>query len=691
MREAESANHPLLIWQEVLWLLVALLTPLFVNFWVEQQFEASKIWLLRTLVWALFLLWMYGWIVGIRPRALPSPIRNLGILLPLVIALATLLSGYPTIASVGSLDRANGALTQISYILLFWCVATLIDAKRSEQLLSIVVLTALPICLLGLAQAAGWQPVPLHTDARSPIITTLGRANFTGAYLALLAPLTLSAAQLSIDRWRRIGFGALLGLEVIVIALTQARAAWLALLVGIGALLWLQHAPKWSRRTRWSSVLGAVAALAGGLLLLVERGLAGEWANGGSIAARLTIWQASLRLLWPRVWLGYGADTLDLYFPSVYPPQLVYYQGRGVIVDRAHNWLLDWSLSYGVVATIIFCALVAFVLWAGWQRLAASPTEIVAQTGEKRLANGWLAACMAAIVAQLVGNLFLFEVASTAVLFWLLLAIVTAATTEATSARRPLSLPLWMQRTVLGIGALIAGWAIWQFNVTPFIADIHSLRGTQAWSRGDASTAQAEYALAATYQPRRAEYHTAVALSAAQANNFVLAEQSMREAIGLRPIDPTLYTQLARIYAREGVDAPATIGLAYDAFGQAIALAPTVALTHQQFADLAVRVGDRDVARTQAQQAVDLDATDGLSFGILGWSQLQAGNHAAAQSAFEEAVRWQPSSADFHLGLATAHYRQGDAVEARLALESSLLLAPDNPNALTLQNLLHEQ
>ncbi len=52
----------------------------------------------------------------------------------------------------------------------------------------------------------------------------------------------------------------------------------------------------------------------------------------------------------------------------------------------------------------------------------------------------------------------------------------------------------------------------------------------------------------------------------------------------------------------------------------------------------------------QAQRAVDLDATDGIAFGILGWAQLQNGNLAAAQGAFEQAVKWQPDSADFSPG-----------------------------------------
>jgi O-antigen ligase/Flp pilus assembly protein TadD len=687
MQQRATTDHLLRIWQEAIWLLIALLTPLFVNLWVEQQFEPSKVWLLRTLVWVLAVLWLVGWLGGFRPTPLPSPIRNLIILLLLILTLSTLLSTNHYIAIFGTLDRANGLLTQVSYLLLFLCVATRIDTQSSRLLLYVVILTAVPICLLGLAQAAGWQPLPVLTDARSLMTTTLGRANFTGAYLALLLPLTLTAAHSATNNWPRIGYGALATLELIVIALTQARAAWIAAIASIGVLLWLRVAPCWSRRVRWLSALGGLVALGGVLLLILQRGIE----NAGSIAARWTIWQASLRLLWSSLWLGYGADTLELHFPSVYPPQLVYYQGRGVVVDRAHNWLLDWSLNYGVVATVIFIALVYLILREGWQRLTTQKNAVGPLLSERSLEHHWLVACMASICAQLVGNLFLFEVAATAVVFWLLLAIVTAATTNRDPQAAELIAPLWTRYAVIVAAVLIVGWAVWQSNVLPMIADMHSWRGTQALNQGNPSAALVEYETAVERQPRRAAYHVALALTAAQLGSFEQAEEAMHEAIALRPADPVLYTHLAALYARQAIEEPEKIEMVYGAYDQAIALAPTIALTYQKYADFALRSGDQVSAQTQAQRAVDLDATDGIAFGILGWAQLENGNLAAAESAFEQAVMWQPDSADFALGLATVYFQQGNIEAARQALERSLILNPAYGPALTLQLQLQDR
>ncbi len=714
MAQSEAQYHRLQEWQESLWLLIALLTPLFVNLWVEQQFEASKVWLLRTLVWLLFLVWLGGRLAGNRIKPLTPPIRTLIIALGSVLVLSTFLSTNRYIAVYGSLDRAGGLLTQLSYLLLFVIVATQIDAQGSRRLLHLMIWTALPICLLGLVQAAGWQPLPVFTDARSQMTATLGRANFTGAYLALLLPLTAAAVLEATNRWQRVGLGALVALEVTVIALSQARAAWIAALVGISLFLWLPAARRWSTRVRWLSMLGGAATLGAGLLIVLRQGIT----TGGSIAARWTIWQASLRLLWPRLWLGYGADTLELHFPSVYPPELVYYQGRGVVVDRAHNWLLDWSLNYGIVATLMLIGLVVLILSQGWQQLtmseklsekwldSAQSRDAYAHAGSFQIAaeqtslpsgadqpleHRWLAACMAAICAQLVGNLFLFEVASTAVVFWLLLAIVTATAGSFTEPR-PLFLPSLRTGGIPAtVGMVFVGLALWQFNVQPLLADLHSWRGAQALSNGNPAAASAQLDLAVQRQPRRAGYHVAAALTAAQQGEYAQAESAMHQAMVLRPQDPVLATQLAAIYAQDVVATPEKIDLAYDAYEWAIELAPTIALTYRQYADLALRSGDGQRAQLMAEQAVDLDATDGIAYGILGWAHLQNGDPAAAQAAFEQAVRWQPDSADFFLGLATVHLEQDRVDAARQALQQSLALDPGYVPSLTLRSHLEHQ
>ena len=101
------------------------------------------------------------------------------------------------------------------------------------------------------------------------------------------------------------------------------------------------------------ALLGLLLLLALAVLLLLF-GLPAGLTESGSPAARLAIWRAALPLIADRPLLGYGPDGLQTAFQGVFPPELVYYQGRQVIVDRAHNLWLDLGMSAGLAGIIAF-------------------------------------------------------------------------------------------------------------------------------------------------------------------------------------------------------------------------------------------------------------------------------------------------------------------------------------------------
>ena len=123
---------------------------------------------------------------------------------------------------------------------------------------------------------------------------------------------------------------------------------------------------------------------------------------------------------------------------------------------------------------------------------------------------------------------------------------------------------------------------------------------------------------------------------------------------------------------QRATNSPEKRNAAYRAYEHAIVLAPTIALTYRRYADFALRAGDHAHALALAQKAIDLDATDGVAFAILGWAQLRVGNLPVAQDAFAQAVRWSPTSADIYVGLATVHLQQGNLELARATLKQGL-------------------
>ena len=285
---------------EVGWLLAACLAPLAVNLWGSQPFELPKVAVVRTLVWIMAGCWLFDCLAARHSSW--RDLRDNPLLWPTLALsgawiLSTVLAVDPGLSLWGSYERGQGLLTLLSYLLLFLLVSARLRTRlQIERLVVVIVATGVPLVCLAAAQALGWQPVPLVSDARSPVYATLGRSNFLGAYLALVLPLTLSWAWAAQRRWLRAA-GAILALaELAVIGLTLARGAWLAAGAGLGALAVAGCWPRLRvRRSRWlkaALAAGVMVALAVGLAVAIALGLGGR--PGG---ARRTIWLATAELI----------------------------------------------------------------------------------------------------------------------------------------------------------------------------------------------------------------------------------------------------------------------------------------------------------------------------------------------------------------------------------------------------------
>lgn len=673
--------------QDIDWLLLVILTPLWLNLGGQQPFELPKVMLMRTLVWLLTGLVLAEYILtgrALRHKVQANPLFGPVVMLALVIGVTTVTAVDWRLSLWGSYERGQGAVTLLTYLLLFLlAVDRLRSLSRARQLITAMAATGGPLILLSLSQTAGWNPFDLVTDARSPIYATLGRANFVGAYLALLGPLTLALLLTTHRRgWRRLWSGLLLG-EIIVIGLTMARSAWLATAVSLSlfALLWWgpQLARRW-RRLAWSGV---------GLLFL-SGPLAVLWLGQGqlgSTAARLAIWQGTLALIKQRPLLGYGADALGVVFPGVYPPELVYYQGRDFFVDRAHNLLLDWLVIAGLPGLLAFLLVLSLVVIVVGQSLSQPHPP------EKR---ALLIAILAAVLGNVANNLVSFDVTPTATATWLLMGMGVALATSSTCQDRAIveKLRFW-HGALVGLLLVGLGMAAWQLNGRPLLADIAARSAYQSAQAGDRAGAIATGEQAVAYWPVEPAHHLLLSQSywqqaAADPTTarpwLSSAETALLAARHLRPADPAVWLRLAHFYtaaARQfGSD---TGGLANDAYRQALTLAPNQAAIYTAWGRALLENDDPTGAAALLRQAVTLDASSGEAYIYLGAAELALGRFQVALADYQEAVRLLPESGPAYAGLANCYWQLGRPQEALLAAEKALHRDPQNGQAMSIR------
>lgn len=247
------------------------------------------------------------------------------------------------------------------------------------------------------------------------IPSTLGSPVVFGGYLATMIPLLLALAVMPTRRGR-VFWLIMASLGYVAAGFTLTRAAWLAIAVSTGILV-VGPQGRPFRRSAAAAVGGAV--LVGAVLLFAvvgspepvgQRVVSSFDVTAGSSAQRLYIWERTIALIRARPWLGWGLETLREVFPYDRPALVRVFGVRPVIVDKAHNDILQVAVSVGVPGAVAYA-----VFWTGvisaavrlWKRADASA---------RPLAAGWLAA----ITAYLIQVQFSFSAVSLAPMVWLL-------------------------------------------------------------------------------------------------------------------------------------------------------------------------------------------------------------------------------------------------------------------------------
>lgn len=186
------------------WLLALVVVPLFFNVYSYRVFEPDKLGLFRTIATLTATLTgililenrlrapVSGGITGYIRTVTHTPLVAVSLATALIYLLTTAWSVVPRVSLMGSYQRLQGTYSMICYILLFACVlAYLRTREQLNRVLTVIVITSLPIAMYGLLQHHGLDPLPWQGDVTTRIASTMGNAIFLGAYLIMVIPLTL--------------------------------------------------------------------------------------------------------------------------------------------------------------------------------------------------------------------------------------------------------------------------------------------------------------------------------------------------------------------------------------------------------------------------------------------------------------------------------------------------------------------
>jgi O-antigen ligase len=351
-------------------------------------FVLPKLVVLRLLVVSLAALHLAAWASGQRGRA-GTPLDW-----PLAAfvgsaAVAAAFAVNRDVAVFGTYYRYEGLLTIACYALLFRLAAPAIDGREAWRLVRSLLAGGYLVSLLAIVQWAvagaavgsGASESARTFGGAFRASSTFGNADVLGVYLALLMPLALHELLRARGLAERLLSGNVAAVLGLALLFTYCRAAWVGAALGV-ALVAAAPAVRTARRWPRTTGAGALAAVAG-LGLVVAAGATPPGVTGllaraattvdpasGSTSIRIHMWHDSLSLIAARPWTGWGPDTFGLVFPR-------FATGRwpaNVVVDKAHNDLLQVAATQGLpglAAHLALLAVVAAAFWRGRRRPGA--------------------------------------------------------------------------------------------------------------------------------------------------------------------------------------------------------------------------------------------------------------------------------------------------------------------------------
>jgi O-antigen ligase len=661
--------------------LLPALVALFFDRGTTTIFEPDKLALFRALV-----LLLVGWqsslvALGLRPAPRRWPLALPALALLGVAVLATFFSVAPRWSIWGSYERGQGLLTLLAFV----AYARLVHGYRAtcpleEWIPRTVVLGSVAVVLYALAQAAGLDPLDWQVEAGSfPVFGTLGRSNYLAAFLVMVMPLTAGWLVACREGWRRWGLGGLLLAQALALLLARSRGGWLALgaAVPVAMVAWgtLRRARRWAIGGVSLAVLGIALLLA--LNVAARAGLAwAEWpllerlaslhqTDVGSTAARVTIWRASLRLIGRRPLLGHGPGTFAPAFARVYPPELIYYQGRQTMVDRAHNEWLNLGVEMGGLGLAAAAWLQAVVWIGGLRRL-----RDLSQPGQQAWQLGLLVSLLANSLLRLVSP----PTAAPLVLSWALYSLVLPPPATAAWEPRPGEQTPGRQWAAAAIGLLTLAGAGWLY-LRPAMAEHTFARGLR---RGDMATV----ARAERWVPGQDVYFHQGGRLAAEVGGpegLTQAARQMAHATDLCPVQPLYWADLGTVYLAWSAQDPARLAQAEAAFEAALAISPRQPLFLRGLGQVYLAAGRYAEAEATLRQVVGLDATDGRVYVSLGDLYYAQGRYEEAALAYMYGRDLWPGSPIPLAGLGRAYGALDRCEDAVVELERSLSMGPSGP------------
>lgn len=275
-------------------------------------------------------------------------------------------SGTTIIGQIyGTHGRNTGTLAYVSLTLLMVGTSLIADKEFLIRFVKVALFTGLILIVYGNLQYLNLDPLPFKTvyTVNAPV-GTLGNPDFQSAFMGITAVLFLTLALNKEFHLRTRLVLVLVGIiAIVVIYETIAKQGYFAFIAGAGVvvILWLFMN---KRKTIGTAVagMGTISAVLV-FLGLINTGPLATYLYKGSLEARGFYWRAAGKMLIDHPLFGVGMDGYFNWYRRSRDPDYVakhFYSYS----NAAHNVYLDIASNGGFPLILIYCAIIALVIFS---------------------------------------------------------------------------------------------------------------------------------------------------------------------------------------------------------------------------------------------------------------------------------------------------------------------------------------
>lgn len=350
----------------------------------KSLFSRATEWLIAGALLIAFL--RYG--VGIIPR---TRLHFAVAALVVVSAVSTLFAENRYIALFGEEDHHLGLTFVLDMAVMYLAVAVAFRRFDDWALVGGILAFATALVLAYAAvQYLGLDPIGWNVDPRISTFSTFGDANTLGRYLSLIFGASVGVAALGRGQTStavRI-FAAVLALAVLAAAaLSTVKGTLLGMAAVLVALPFVYLRMRGAaRRDLALAALGSVAIVAGLAALLAFTPVGAKAQNvlrDPGTPLRLRLFDSAFHAFLDRPLLGYGPDNFAAAYPRYRQPGGT---TVGILDNDAHNWVFQTAATTGALGLLALIAAILMSLLELWKFLprranALGPALLLASIG----------------------------------------------------------------------------------------------------------------------------------------------------------------------------------------------------------------------------------------------------------------------------------------------------------------------